>query len=79
MRLVERHQLVVVDRFTCEFRDHPGGGGKTNSWADAMEYIYETAQPVHGRPATKAKRDEMIASLRLVPVGSVVYKPAVLF
>ena len=50
MRLFEKHQLVWVDRFTCEFRDHAGNSGKLHDWAQATAQMYERDQPVVDRP-----------------------------
>jgi hypothetical protein len=78
MRLLERYQLVAVDRFTCEFRDHAGNLGKTNSWAEAMEYIYETVRPEPDRPVTARLRRQKVEYLRTVPVGRITYVPNIL-
>jgi hypothetical protein len=79
MRLLERHALAAVDRFTCEFRDHPGNSGKGYDWADAMTEVYETFQPATGRSHTQALRRDAIAQIRAVPFGTNVNEPAIVF
>lgn len=77
MRIVQRHQLVAVDRYTCEFRDHPGNAGRTYNWAEAMEYVYRELQPVPGRPITEALREQRLAAMRSTPLGQNVNQPAI--
>ncbi len=79
MRLLERHALAAVDRFTCEFRDHPSNSGKVHTWADAMAYIYEQVQPVTDRPITEALRRDAVARMRAIPVGQNVNVPNITF
>ena len=79
MRIMQRHQLVAVDRYTCEFRDHAGNAGKVYNWAEAMEYVYRELQPLAGRPITDSLREQSIAALRTVPIGENTNKPTIRF
>jgi Glycosyl transferase family 2 len=79
MRILKRHQLVAVDRYTCEFRDHAGNSGKTYNWADAMDYIYREEQPLSGRPITESLRETTLGLLRKIPVGENTNKPNIVY
>ncbi len=79
MRLVERHQLAFVERFTTEFRDHPRNTGKDFDWAEGTEQLYRDIHPLADRPWVEARRRATIESLRNVPAGSNVHEPSVAY
>ncbi len=76
MRLIERHQLVRVPSFTCEFRDHAGNTGKNHDWAEASRLMYE-GHPVPGRPVIEAIRVRTLEGLRSAVPGANVNEPTV--
>jgi hypothetical protein len=78
MRLLERYQFASVDRFTCEFRDHPANAGKAHNWAEATERIYRL-HPVPGRPLTEAFRSNAIETLKTIPTGRNSQQPTIYF
>jgi hypothetical protein len=79
MRLVERHQLAFVERFTTEFRDHPRNTGKFFNWAEGTEQLYRDINPIADRPWIEAQRRATVETLRNVPVGSNVHEPSVAY
>jgi glycosyltransferase involved in cell wall biosynthesis len=79
MRLLKRHQLVAVDRFTSEFRDHAANSGKAHNWAEAMRYIYDEVQPVRAGSITALYREQALERLRAVRPGENVAEPVIRF
>lgn len=75
MRLLDRYSPVMVERHTCEFRDHPANTGRTHNWAEAMRQIYENVRPLLHRPQVMHLRNRTLKGLRDVPVGQNVNKP----
>ena len=78
MRLTDKYQLVWVDSFTCEFRDHPDNAGKKHDWATSNEYIYNHVQPRPDRPFVEAIRKLALETMRQTPMGENANKPTLI-